>query len=746
MKGWTQINVRFGPVSDIKVCNKHGRYSIEVQSLFRDQTESWIRIVNGIEKLCQRSHANPRLSESFGETRCKRKTNTETVINESLGLYSYWTETMDWHWNTGVQGVLIVFKCQNSLLDYFDTVNKFVENKMEKSIATKLLENARKSFQTIQDTCQTKCCSISPMLRIGHLKNGYQVWRKVEDRRKGSSIAWTRTILRNSCTLEQSKDIQEVQSILHCKTMYCYPKVSPSKCVTTETEKELRSIVNHGLIPGGVGLKTGRHAVFFTVVNPMDNRRWLRVNPYATCPKQESRHTKILENTFRIQYFGAIWSSLEKEDWKFIKQDQTLLFFYDTLPAEFIERAICMKTKDQLHQWEGVILRQRVVLKAYSQSGSQDLLVQEARSSWESQQDAESTEKPEVTLLTIEYQVYRSQRWKCRMHGDKTTSQNLSRCSKNIGIRNNSLKTCVKSRRDTGSARNHNNYSSTWTPQRSSNFARTLQNFNVLIAIPLRKSGIICAVAGEIWSTSGVLQQTRRRITTVLQSVALSGPKHGNLNDKSCSSRRRRCLRKQDSKSTGTIQRFSHGGMVHRRKVPRFVGGAQYSRERNYALRSHRSWTTWFFSYTSWTTTERQTLGSSFECWWAPETSSTATKFCRRIKTLPENARCSLGGDRTNSDTDTSTTVDRTPSQLFFSHTCTLSSFLYLHLLLHHHHRIQYLMSTDTQKIQYKKEVEVRVESFWETRCMKPQKPETKIKMENPKKYKEIYRMSCLIG
>ena len=58
---------------------------------------------------------------------------------------------------------------------------------------------------------------------------------------------------------------------------------------------------------------------------------------------------------------------------------------------------------------------------------------------------------------------------------------------------------------------------------------------------------------------------------------------------------------------------------------------------------------------------------------------------------------------------------------------------LHLHLLLHHlHHRIPYLMSTDTPKIQYQKEVEVRVESVGETRCMKPQTPKTKIKMVNP--------------
>ena len=92
------------------------------------------------------------------------------------------------------------------------------------------------------------------------------------------------------------------------------------------------------------------------------------------------------------------------------------------------------------------------------------------------------------------------------------------------------------------------------------------------------------------------------------------------------------------------------------KKVPKFVGGAQHWRERNYALRSHRSWTTWLHSYTSWTTTERFTLGSSFECWGVPKTSSTATRICRRIKTMLENAKCSSGGNRTNSDTGTSTT------------------------------------------------------------------------------------------
>ena len=38
------------------------------------------------------------------------------------------------------------------------------------------------------------------------------------------------------------------------------------------------------------------------------------------------------------------------------------------------------------------------------------------------------------------------------------------------------------------------------------------------------------------------------------------------------------------------------------------------------------------------------------------------------------------------------------------------------------------------------------VESFGETRCMKPQKPETKIRMVNPKKHKERNRRNCTVG
>ena len=71
---------------------------------------------------------------------------------------------------------------------------------------------------------------------------------------------------------------------------------------------------------------------------------------------------------------------------------------------------------------------------------------------------------------------------------------------------------------------------------------------------------------------------------------------------------------------------------------------------------------------------------------------------------------------------------------------------LHLHVLLHHlHHRILHL-TTETLKIQYQKEVEVRMKSFGETRCMNQQKPKSKIKMKDAKKNRAIYHMNCRIG
>ena len=70
--------------------------------------------------------------------------------------------------------------------------------------------------------------------------------------------------------------------------------------------KELRSIVRNGLVPGRFSTKTGRHAVIFTVLNPMDDEQGLRETFFAIYQKQESLLTKILGHHYRIRYIGAI--------------------------------------------------------------------------------------------------------------------------------------------------------------------------------------------------------------------------------------------------------------------------------------------------------------------------------------------------------------------------------------------------------------------------------------------------------
>ena len=51
-RGWILKKTRIGPVLDRKVCHHEDQYTFEVlvKSLFRDDTASWVRIVNGVDE------------------------------------------------------------------------------------------------------------------------------------------------------------------------------------------------------------------------------------------------------------------------------------------------------------------------------------------------------------------------------------------------------------------------------------------------------------------------------------------------------------------------------------------------------------------------------------------------------------------------------------------------------------------------------------------------------------------------
>ena len=159
--------------------------------------------------------------------------------------------------------------------------------------------------------------------------------------------------------------------------------------------------------------------MFLTIVNPMDNQDSLGEAP---CDLSQARIAPY-RNTWEPFQNTVLWCNLklaQQIGLQFYLTRSNAIILYDTLPAEFIEKAICMKTKDQLYQRECVTPRPRDVLQANSQSGSQDLLAQEARSSWESQQDAESYGEtrsntadhriPGVLISTVKLQDARRQK------------------------------------------------------------------------------------------------------------------------------------------------------------------------------------------------------------------------------------------------------------------------------------------------------------------------------------------------
>ena len=67
------------------------------------------------------------------------------------------------------------------------------------------------------------------------------------------------------------------------------PKVFTKDVHHVGNGKEFRSIVRNGLVPRGFSTETGRHAVFFTVVNPL--RKPLRIIKSKNCALQKYLQT-----------------------------------------------------------------------------------------------------------------------------------------------------------------------------------------------------------------------------------------------------------------------------------------------------------------------------------------------------------------------------------------------------------------------------------------------------------------------
>ena len=86
-------------------------------------------------------------------------------------------------------------------------------------------------------------------------------------------------------------------------------------------------MANHGLTPGGVGLRTGKQAVFFTAVNPMDNQDG---SGETQCDLAQARIASNKNTWKRFQntvFRCNLKLAHQRELQFFIKQDQTQFFF-----------------------------------------------------------------------------------------------------------------------------------------------------------------------------------------------------------------------------------------------------------------------------------------------------------------------------------------------------------------------------------------------------------------------------------
>ena len=135
---------------------------------------------------------------------------------------------------------------------------------------------------------------------------------------------------------------------------------------------ELNSTIRNGLIPGGKSLKRGRQAVFFTKVNPMEDGNGMGETP---CDLTEPRIAPY-KNTWKLLQNSVFWCNLKLAQEKGLQFYQTrphAVVLFITLSAACIEKAVCMKTQDQLYQKVRLTPRvPRVVLKSNSQYGLQD--------------------------------------------------------------------------------------------------------------------------------------------------------------------------------------------------------------------------------------------------------------------------------------------------------------------------------------------------------------------------------------
>ena len=145
---------------------------------------------------------------------------------------------------------------------------------------------------------------------------------------------------------------------------------------------EQNSIIRSGLIPGGKCLEGDRQSVFFTAVNPMNDDQGMEE---IRCDLDKPRIVPYKSTWRPHQNTVVYWCNLKLAQRKGLHLYQTrshAIVLCNTLPAICIEKAVCMKTDEELYHKVCQPPRfPRIMLKPNSQSGQQDQPDQKAGTS-----------------------------------------------------------------------------------------------------------------------------------------------------------------------------------------------------------------------------------------------------------------------------------------------------------------------------------------------------------------------------
>ena len=171
-------------------------------------------------------------------------------------------------------------------------------------------------------------------------------------------------MLMPSSTFEQSKATQEENtSILHCKTTCYYRATSPSTSTTLEAPTILHSLIQSGLIPGGKDVKKGKHAMFFTAVNPM----FIHLHKQWDYDETKTR-IAVYKHNWKIHQNTVYWSNLRVAQKKGLQFNQTrsnVVILYNTFLPMCIGKVVLRKSGEKLYSetYQSPVALQRVVLK-----------------------------------------------------------------------------------------------------------------------------------------------------------------------------------------------------------------------------------------------------------------------------------------------------------------------------------------------------------------------------------------------